>query len=453
MTKKIIKQNLRFYSKFLLLIGALIAFICSFGVSSYAWSTDSIGNLVSDNLIDASNREGRYWVTTQSDISATINDLDLGTYTISCDLTPISIDNGYDVDDCFFILQVVGGQYTGHSRDAQVNDFISLNETKRGFLTFTKENYTNYEFRLWGFGNHNGGNHGIGLISNIMLNTGTTALSYEPYGVTYYPYSRVRKEAYTNYGVYQFIDNIKIEYNTGSSIGTYNTYTTPIIPNPLTSPLSFSNGTLILSYDLLNDILEGSNNWYYVLTITFKNNRVKISDFNQWNISTIGNNLTFLSYSNTTYTKSNATGISYSVNLTDNGFNSSEYLKSITLNITGYTNNNMFTQIGSSNDSLSYMYGYNYGYEKGKDNGFDSGFTDGKNEGYSMGYNDGYRDGTNEEFTTNGFKTLIGSIFNYPINMIRSVFNFEFMGINIFSLIVFIMSIGIVIFVIRRFKK
>ena len=78
---------------------------------------------------------------------------------------------------------------------------------------------------------------------------------------------------------------------------------------------------------------------------------------------------------------------------------------------------------------------------------------EGKNEYYPMGYNDGYRDGSEEDFTTNGFKTLIGSIFNYPIDFIRGVFNFEFFGINISSLIMFVLSIGIVIFVIKRFKK
>lgn len=50
MIKNIIKKNIRFYSKFALLIGAFIAFICSFGVSTFAFTENDDGNLVSDNL-------------------------------------------------------------------------------------------------------------------------------------------------------------------------------------------------------------------------------------------------------------------------------------------------------------------------------------------------------------------------------------------------------------------
>ena len=133
------------------------------------------------NLGSFPDRTGRWWVTVQQDLTNFINQLPNGTYTISADLTPLSIDSGYNIGDCFFWLQITGGQYTGDGVHDQIMGFTSLNQTLRGNLRFTKENYTNYSFRLWGFGNHNGGNHGQGKCSNIMLNEGDHAYPYQEY--------------------------------------------------------------------------------------------------------------------------------------------------------------------------------------------------------------------------------------------------------------------------------
>lgn len=134
------------------------------------------------NLGSLPNRTGRWWVTKQDDISEFINQLPNGTYNISADVTPLSIDSGYNVTDCFFWLQIYGGQYSsGDGIKAVIDNFTSLNQTRRGYLTFTKQSYKNYEFRLWGFGNHNGGNHGEGKCSNIMLVEGDHPYPYQAY--------------------------------------------------------------------------------------------------------------------------------------------------------------------------------------------------------------------------------------------------------------------------------
>lgn len=133
------------------------------------------------NLADFPNRTGRWWVTKQDDISEFINQLPNGTYNISADCTPLSIDIG-NVTDFFFWLQIYGGQYSSDDGiHTEIGNFTALNQTHRGYLTFTKQSYTNYVFRLWGFGNHDGGNHGEGKCSNIMLNEGNHAYTYQPY--------------------------------------------------------------------------------------------------------------------------------------------------------------------------------------------------------------------------------------------------------------------------------
>ena len=134
------------------------------------------------NLGYFADRQGRWWVSKQDDISEFINQLPNGTYNISADFTPLSIDSGYNVTSCFFWLQISGGQYSsGDGIKTVIDNFTSLNQTRRGYLTFTKQSYTNYEFRLWGFGNHNGGNHGEGKCSNIMLVEGDHSYPYQQY--------------------------------------------------------------------------------------------------------------------------------------------------------------------------------------------------------------------------------------------------------------------------------
>ena len=166
------------------------------------------------NLGSFLDRTGRWWVTTQQDLTNFINQLPNGTYNISADFTPLSIDSGYNIGDCFFWLQVTGGQYTGDGVHTQINGFTSLNQTLRGSLTFTKENYTNYSFRLWGFGNHSGGNHGQGKASNIMLVEGSHAYTYKEYNGKLARIPYVDKAMY-NLGTYDTINGNTITRQTG----------------------------------------------------------------------------------------------------------------------------------------------------------------------------------------------------------------------------------------------
>ena len=72
---------------------------------------------------------------------------------------------------------------------------------------------------------------------------------------------------------------------------------------------------------------------------------------------------------------------------------------------------------------------------------------------YNLGYQVGLNEGANQDLATNGFTALLNSIFSYPINFISTVFNFEFMGINVASILLFLVSIGVVLFVIKRLWK
>lgn len=106
---------------------------------------------------------------------------------------------------------------------------------------------------------------------------------------------------------------------------------------------------------------------------------------------------------------------------------------------------------------LTFQDGYNKGLDAGISSGYDKGYNKGYDKGYKDGkvdgYNSGYDNGSTSNIETNGLKTLFNSILSYPVNLISNVFNFEFMGINITNLIMFIISIGIVVFVVKKFRR
>lgn len=68
---------------------------------------------------------------------------------------------------------------------------------------------------------------------------------------------------------------------------------------------------------------------------------------------------------------------------------------------------------------------------------------------YQNGYNAGLNEGQKQGFEQTGFKNLILSILNFPIDFVKTVFNFEIFGINFSNLIMFGISISIVGLVIK----
>lgn len=137
----------------------------------------------------------------------------------------------------------------------------------------------------------------------------------------------------------------------------------------------------------------------------------------------------------------------------------------------GYSNG---IQVGYEN---GFSDGETQGYEDGQTAGYNAGFAAGTvaggdakyDEGYAAGYDEGYAEGTFdmdfycEQNYLQGFhegqiegqgnvETLLGTVLEAPVNFVKSVFNFEIMGINIASLVLFGLTIAIAIFVIRKLK-
>lgn len=73
-----------------------------------------------------------------------------------------------------------------------------------------------------------------------------------------------------------------------------------------------------------------------------------------------------------------------------------------------------------------------------------------KDNAYNQGYQEGLNAGASSDFT---LRTLLGTIFNYPLLILTEGLNIEIWGINLGGLILFILCIGIVWIIIKLILK
>lgn len=100
-----------------------------------------------------------------------------------------------------------------------------------------------------------------------------------------------------------------------------------------------------------------------------------------------------------------------------------------------------------------YNSGYNMGFSDGEDSGYDIGYSVGEENGLKKGKTIGYKEYEDEKGASFKLKDLLFGIIDAPFNIIKSALNFEIFGINLSSVILFLISTTLVFFVIRFFMK
>lgn len=100
-----------------------------------------------------------------------------------------------------------------------------------------------------------------------------------------------------------------------------------------------------------------------------------------------------------------------------------------------------------------YNIGYNMGFSDGEDSGYDIGYSVGEEDGIKKGKTIGYKEYEDEKGASFKLKDLLFGIIDAPFNIIKSALNFEIFGINLSSVILFLISTSLVFFVIRFFMK
>lgn len=105
----------------------------------------------------------------------------------------------------------------------------------------------------------------------------------------------------------------------------------------------------------------------------------------------------------------------------------------------------------SGQDSYLYQEGYYYGdkdgYERGLIDGDYAGYQNGLREGKSLGYNQGVLEANNYSFIG-----MLGAAVDVPVKAITGLLNFDFLGVNMLAFMLGILSIGLILFLIRKLK-
>lgn len=230
-------------------------------------------------------------------------------------------------------------------------------------------------------------------------------------------------------------------------------------------------------YDFYNDTTINYYNYYNVLTLapssdpnayTFYDNYVTLTPGTSYHIR--------FTSSRTAVNQSYFSGYIYS----DVGFNCNVY--KVTISIVDKSdefcfvsfkyydlNDNTFDIQIYSHDSIqlstrTYFFAnpslltdnqyYNEGYNTGKSEGISIGENQGYSSGYNTGYDDGFETGKIEgviESNDYSFFGLISAIIDAPVTILTSLFNFNFLGVNLWAFFTSILTISLVIFVIRKF--
>lgn len=119
-----------------------------------------------------------------------------------------------------------------------------------------------------------------------------------------------------------------------------------------------------------------------------------------------------------------------------------------------YPFNRMYTGfIRPVNAIKNYNGQYDRGYTDGYKTGESEGYTDGYEDGETTGYNNGYQDATERAEETSGYtiQSMIFSILDYPLKLVKDVTNVELFGVNLYSVITFALTITLVAFVVKYF--
>lgn len=104
--------------------------------------------------------------------------------------------------------------------------------------------------------------------------------------------------------------------------------------------------------------------------------------------------------------------------------------------------------INEFSDNDYYEQGYSTGYNFGLTTGTQTGYNDGYNVGYSDGRSDGYDEGVNST-TQYSFANLFTAVVEAPVNVFISLLDFNIMGYNLLSIVVGLLTLGVVVLVIK----
>ena len=112
-----------------------------------------------------------------------------------------------------------------------------------------------------------------------------------------------------------------------------------------------------------------------------------------------------------------------------------------------------FSFYGVDSTNNAYDTGFDNGYAVGHQDGYYEGVDDGRATGYENGYDDGYLVGRTDGIASANdysFLSLFGAVADTPVLMIRSLFNFDFFGVNLLTVVLSLFTALILFYLLRK---
>lgn len=106
-----------------------------------------------------------------------------------------------------------------------------------------------------------------------------------------------------------------------------------------------------------------------------------------------------------------------------------------------------YRELPSSDSSDIYEQGRLTGYSEGLSDGEEIGFNDGYYKGKEVGFAQGKNEGL--AATDYSFSDLFGSVVDAPVTVLSDLFNFNILGINLWSLFTGLFTLCVLIFILR----
>ena len=143
---------------------------------------ENVVKVVGKNLCPISEIQNVGWATANTDFKNFLNSLPLGTYSISVTFTLTERNDTTDDSICGFVFQNAGGQIGSISGNTWGNAGIGETKTITNTFTINEAKQGNFSSTLfYGCGNNSVGRTGYATVSNIQLELGSQATSYEAY--------------------------------------------------------------------------------------------------------------------------------------------------------------------------------------------------------------------------------------------------------------------------------
>lgn len=460
-------------------------FISDNNLKTDAYYLDNNGNIVSNNLLDIPNKN----YTTKNGITYNVQN---GVININGTVNSNSFPELFD-SGLYFTLSV--GTYTISKTSNNSNLFMWLGTDSQNNIvntsdmsyTFTINSDLQVRFNLVALPNTNFDNFNI----SIMLNSGSSALSYEPYGIWYsesnlqvdYPdnyFNYIIGNNYFNNSVYTFnqrqtnfdgtlkvaseplnVNNLNIDGNNLNSSSSFNY----LFNNAMS--LDVNNLTYIHVY---NDINYSTSNFTYVsyfphynlpsnersglaMPLKYFNMSIDGSNYNgliRLSCKAVGDN-TIYQYINIEKDVNNMYVINFPT--------SDLFLISIDIQAV-YSNGsyNFPTFIQSNVNQVESVSDFNLGYETAKSEFENALHTSEEINAQLQQERDNiysqYRDLVDRYnqalYGDNALSGMILAIVDAPINIFKNIFDFEILGINIVGVVFGIITLLLIIWLIKK---